>query len=487
MTPTVFAKLVRRLAASPQECEWVEFKRNFVKPEEIGEYLSALANSAALNGKECGYIIWGVEDGTRQQVGTTFHPRQKKVGNEDLEPWLSRELHPRVDFRIHESSIDGREFVVFEVPAASHTPVRFKDFEYIRVGSYTKKLRDHPEKERALWATFSRSDFEKGIAAADVSSDEVLGLIDYPNCFRLLKQPLPDNRSAILARLTAERVVAVHEDGEDRFDITNVGAVLFARNLSAFARASRKALRVIIYRGDNRVETIKEQPGGKGYAVGFEGAMRFINDHLPQNELIGEALRREVRQFPELAVRELVANALIHQDFTVSGAGPMVEIFAHRLEITNPGKPLIDPFRFIDEPPRSRNEDLAALMRRMAICEERGSGIDKVISQVELFQLPPPDFRATEASTLAVLFGPRLFAEMDRDERVRACYQHACLMSVSGKRLTNATLRKRLGIADESYSIASRVIRDTLDIGWIKPHRRGSESKKDASYVPIWA
>ena len=76
------------------------------------------------------------------------------------------------------------------------------------------------------------------------------------------------------------------------------------------------------YRGENRVDTLKEQPGGKGYAVGFEGAIRYINDQLPQNEQIGEAFRKTVRMYPELAVRELVANALVHQDFTITGAGP---------------------------------------------------------------------------------------------------------------------------------------------------------------------
>ena len=124
--------------------------------------------------------------------------------------------------------------------------------------------------------------------------------------------------------------------------------------------------------------------------------------------------------YPELAVRELVANALIHQDFTITGAGPTVEIFADRMEITNPGRPLIDPLRFIDEPPRSRNEALASVMRRANICEERGSGIDKVISLVEAFQLPAPDFRVTDRSTIAVLLGPRDFSEMDRGDRIRA-------------------------------------------------------------------
>ena len=215
--------------------------------------------------------------------------------------------------------------------------------------------------------------------------------------------------------------------------------------------------------------------------------MRYINDQLPQNEEIGEALRKEVRMYPQIAIRELVANALIHQDFHITGAGPTVEIFSDRMEIINPGVPLIDILRFIDEPPRSRNERLAALMRRMSICEERGSGIDKVILHIEMFQLPAPNFRASNDSTIAILYGPRKFSQMNREERIRACYQHACLQHVSGLQMTNASLRKRLGIKDTNYPAASRIIRDTINDELIKSKIAGLSSKKDAKYLPFWA
>jgi ATP-dependent DNA helicase RecG len=471
--------IVRQLVTLPRETEWVEFKHNKADPADIGEYVSALSNSAALHGKPCAYALWGVEDRTRRIVGTTFRPRQTKVGNEELENWLLTQLSPRVDVRLHEGEVDGAPVVLFAIQPALNRPVRFKGIEYIRIGSYKKKLHDHPEKERELWKVFERAPFETGVAKENVSSDDVLALLDYPNYFRLMKQPLPDNRAAILERLAAEKIISLSTGGG--YDVTNIGTILFARNLSDFDHLARKALRVIIYRGDNRVETIKEQTGGKGYAIGFEGAIAYINDQLPQNEQIGQALRTEVRMYPEIAVRELVANALIHQDFGVTGAGPMVEVFTDRMEISNPGMPLIDTLRFIDEPPRSRNEALAALMRRMNICEERGSGIDKVIFNVEVFQLPAPDFRVAGDSTIAVLYGPRKFAQMDREERVRACYQHACLLYVSGKRMSNASLRKRLGIKDSNYPMASRIIREAIDAELIKPHGEG------ATYVPFWA
>ncbi len=313
----------------------------------------------------------------------------------------------------------------------------------------------------------------------------VLDLIDYPSLFQLLKQRLPDNRSSILDRLCQEKIVV--RKAPNLFDITNLGAVLFAKSLREFDRLGRKALRMISYNGTNRTETLREQAADNGYAAGFETAMRYINDQLPQNEQIGQALRREVRMYPEIAVRELVANALIHQDLSETGTGPMVEIFSDRIEITNPGTPLIDPLRFMDEPPQSRNEHIAGFMRRMNICEERGSGVDKVVLNIELFQLPAPRFTVTPHHTRVVLFAYKTWAEMDQDDRVRACYQHACLCFVSNERMTNSSIRKRFSMKDENYSMASRIISETVEAKLIKPFDPNNLSRKHAKYVPFWA
>ena len=478
------ALLLSRLLAQPHETECVEWKENDSHPDGIGEYLSALANSAALHGKEAGYIIWGVQDATREIVGTNFEPRSAKIGNQELENWLTTLLTPSTSFCIYEFTYNNKPIVLIEVSPASSIPVRFKGTEFIRVGTYKKKLKDHPDKERDLWALFARASFEGGISQSHVSAADVLSLLDYSSYFDVTKQSHPEDRVRILARLASEKLVNAHED--DTYDITNLGAILFARDLNTFDRLSRKALRVIVYRGHNRAETIREQVGVRGYAAGYEGAISFINSQLPQNEQIGPALREEVRMYPEIAIRELVANAIIHQDFNMTGTGPIVEIFVDRIEITNPGKPLVDTMRILDLPPQSRNETLAAFMRRINICEERGSGIDKVIIQVELFQLPPPDFTVEGDHMKAVLFSYKKLAEMDKLERIRACYQHACLCWVSRQTTTNATLRKRFAIPDTAYPTASRIIAETLDAELIKPYDPENKSKKHSRYVPFW-
>jgi ATP-dependent DNA helicase RecG len=491
MTPTQLSALLIELLALPHETEWVEFKENVTDPDMIGQRISGLANAAALSGRSVGYQVWGVEDGTHKVTGTSFKPQKAKKGGEALVNYLMRMLTPQVDFHFHEWQHDGHAMVLLEVPAASHQPVRFSGHEYVRISSHTKPLKEHPEKERLLWATFNKTPFEKGIAKADLPGDEVLALLDFAGCFDLLKIPLPTDQKGILARLADEKLI-VAKPGR-RFDITNLGAILFAKTLPAFERLSRKALRVIKYKDTGRTDTEREwrdPPSLKGYAVAFEAAVAFINSQLPQNEPIGKAFSTEVRMYPEKAIRELVANALVHQDFSVTGAGPMVEIFTDRMEVTNPGEPLVDTQRFIDTPPRSRNEDLAALMRRMKICEEGGTGIDKVVASVEAFQLPAPDFTAITTtqpgSTKATLYAHQKLTEMDSKDRIRACYQHACLLFVMNKRMTNPSLRERFGIKAESAAQASRLIREAVNSGLVKLYD-AEVRDRDRSYVPFWA
>ncbi len=480
-----FQNLVKHLASLRQETEWLEFKHNNENPNEIGEYISALSNSAALVGRYNAYILWGIEDATGRIIGTSFRPNETKVKGQELESWLTCLLDPQIDLRIHEGEVDGNHMVLFEFAPATHRPIRFNGEEFIRVGTYKKKLKNCPEKERDLGRILDQIAFEKGIAKKNVPADQIPSLLDCPAYFDLLKLPYPENRSAILERFVSEKLISQSDGGS--YDISNLGAILFAKNLESFDRLARKTLRIIFYRGDSRMETIKEYEVKKGYALGFEEAAAYINDQLPQNEHIVEAFREEVRMYPKIAVRELLANALIHQDFNVIGAGPMVEIFANRVEISNPGLPLIDTLRFIDETPKSRNEILARLMRRLSLCEERGSGVDKVIFHIELFQLPAPDFRKTAQSTIAVLYGPRQLKEMDSKERTRAAYQHACLQLVSGKKMTNESLRKRLGIKTSSYSLASRIIRDAMQEKLVKPQGDKVGAGKSAFYLPFWA
>jgi len=474
--------LLSELRAMPNETEWLEFKLN--NALEIGEYISALSNSACIQNKKTAYIVFGIDDKTHRIVGTNFTSNQKAKGNEDLIPWISRMLEPRIHFQFYEFDVEDKRVVIVEIQATNNTPVKFSGIAYIRIGSYKKKLDKYPEKQRLIWTKEPAEIFEIGIAVKNIEADEVLRLIDYNSYFELTNQPLPTNKDSIFDKLLQEKII---KRTKEKYDITNLGAILFAKQLSQFESLDRKSVRVIIYQGKNKLKTKKEQVGQKGYAAGFKGLISYINDQLPMNEEIGKAFRKEVKMFPELAIRELVANALIHQDFSEKGTGPMIEIFDDRVEVTNPGKPLISTMRFVDHNPQSRNEKLAHFMRRLNICEERGSGIDKVIFECEYYQLPAPKFIEGENYTRINLYAYKKLGQMDKEDKFRACYLHSCIKYVQGEAMTNQSLRQRFGIAEQNYSIASRIISESIKSGLVKDYDSESNSKKHAKYLPFWA
>jgi len=477
--------LLRELVKLSQETEWAEFKHNNANPQMIGEYISALANAAALMGKQSAYMVWGVDDDRHEVIGTDFCPSQVRHKQQELESWLLQKLVPKIHFRFFEFVVaDETPVVILEIQAASHTPVQFDGIEYIRVGSYKKKLRAFQEKERALWRVFDAVPFEQQWAVENIDAGDVLKQLDYPAYFDSLDVPLPENRDGILSALESDKMIQRSDAG--RWHISNLGAVLFAKNLQQFAALARKSVRLILYKGDNRFETIREIEGNKGYAIGFEGLVENLKTLLPSYEEIGSAFRKEVTMYPELAVRELLANAIIHQDFSLHGTGVMVEIFVTRLEITNPGVPLMDTQRFLDTPPQSRNEALASFMRRIHICEERGTGVDKVVLQTELHQLPAPLFEKTERHTRATLFTHKALKDMDAEEKVRACYLHCCLKYVNREPMNNASVRERFAIEEQNKSQASHIIKATIQSGFIRAYDP-TVGVRSLHYVPCWS
>ena len=471
-------QLINELRALPKESEWVEFKGNNWNPEKLGANISALSNAALLEGKRYGYIVYGIEDKTHDIIGTNFNPDVTKIKGQEIDNYIATQLQPRTTFKIFKQIIDNKTIVIFQINTPVGHPLRYKGIAYIRVGSYTKELKDHSDKESRLWKKLNKEVFEKTLATSYMNASEALNMLDFQQIFRMLKIPLPESREAILEKLVEEKLLSLRLT---KYAVTNLGAILFANDLKEFPEISRKVPRVIIYKGKNKLETIKEQEGVKGYALGFEGLINFINNELPSNEEIGRVFRKEVKMFPELAVRELVANALIHQDLGITGSGVMIEIYADRMEITNPGKPIIDTNRFIDHSPESRNEALARFLRRLNICEERGSGIDKVVYQAETYQLPAPEFINGDNYTRVKLFATKSLRQMTKTDKVRATYQHCVLKYLSTEYMSNASLRLRFGIEDKNYPQASRIIKQAIDDGLITEH----ENSK--TYIPYWA
>ncbi|MCM1042085.1 MAG: putative DNA binding domain-containing protein [Bacteroides sp.] len=475
------AQLLNRLISFPQETEWLEFKHNFHSEEEIGKRLSALSNSAALLNKPFGYLVFGIEDGTHSIVGTTFKAKCHKKGNEELEMWLLNRLNPRIDIECFEFDVEGKHISMYRIPAATERPVTFLNIAYIRVGSLTKPLVGYSEKEAKLWRKNHYKALDKAIVKDCGNSSDIIRLLSAETYFDRLKIPMPQTTEGIIERFISEKFIVPSLAG---YGITELGAMLLAKDLRNFDSLYRKAVRVIVYKGKDKVETVREKCFEQGYAVCLPMMIDWVNSQLPANEEIGKVLREDVRMYPEIAIREISANMIIHQDFSVLGF-PMIEIYSDRVEISSPGRPLISTDRFIDEY-QSRNEVFADIMRRMGFCEEKGSGMDKALTSIEKYQLPAIKYRVSDIRTAIILSAYKTWAETTKEERVQACYQHACLKYTASEMLTNKSLRERLGVDEKNYPLVSIVIREALAQGLIKVGTPEGTNRRDIAYIPIW-
>ncbi|MBS4860696.1 ATP-binding protein [Anaerotruncus colihominis] len=450
----------------------IVFLDETIDSDKIGRYISALANQAVLYSCPYAYALWGFDPKTRITVGTTY-----SIDQDSFIPFLST----NAVFSFQTIDYEDKRIAVLEVQQATETTIQYKGNEYILDENRPEKLGKFQDREKQIWRHLDTPiTFEEKPAMENVSLENLLKLLDCNKLFELLNLSYPKSTMGVINALLNLRFVKEQNTG--KYTITNLGALLLAKRLSYFNTVQFKAVRVIKYDGLDVTQPAHEQVGGKGYLIGFEGLIDYIMKSLPKHEVIEGALRKTVSDYPLLSIRELVANALIHQDLTINGC-PIISIFSNRIEITNPGIPLVPIDRFIDTPPCSRNELLASVMRKTGICEERGSGYDKVVSFVEQYNLPAPQIIVYENHTKVVLSARKSFDELTKDERIWACYYHTCLNYVQKKVTNNTSLRLRFKLDENERYKVSRVFSDS--VAYVKP--KEGTGPKNREYLPIWA
>lgn len=457
--------------ASKSETQNLEFKeaKNQYDNKKLYKYCVAMANEGG------GHLLLGIADKLpRPVVGT-------KAFDNPIE--MASKIFQAIGFRVDIEEVkhpDGRVLVFIIPPRPRGTAYHYDGAYLMRSGEELVPMSE--DQLRRIFAE-GKPAWLENVALANVGAQNVVSLLDTQAFFDLLSRPYPTTQENVVAHLEDEHLIEKTAQG---YSILNIGALLLAKRLKDFPSVSRKAARVIVYDGESKLKTKSDLTGEKGYAVGFSGLVSYVMGLLPQNEIIEEAIRRESKLLPDVVIRELLANALIHQDLEMTGASPVVEIYSNRVEISNPGEPIVPVERFIDGY-QSRNERLADLMRRFGICEEKSSGIDRVVEAAEVLQLPAPEFLVSHRRTIAVIYGPRSFRDMSGSDRIRACYQHCVLQWVLRKQMTNQSLRKRFGLSEGSGNTVSQIISATLDQELIKADPNAPESKRYARYIPAWA
>jgi predicted HTH transcriptional regulator len=477
--------IVRELTKLPSETEWIEFKCNNQNPQRIAEYISGISNAATLCDKPKGYLIWGINNETHEITGTDFEYYKAKKGNEELEAWLAKMINPYINFRFYEIPFDNLKVVLLEIPCAETEPTKFGATAYIRIGANLKPLVGYKDKEKKLWQQFETTPYELRIAATNLSEDDVVMLLDYPKYYDKLDLPIPKNRERVLGDLAKEKFIKRNDAAN--WDVTNLGALMIAKDFKNFDNLARKTVRVIWYKNDNRLEAFREKEFVGGYSVSHDDVVEYIMTIIPQEEVIVGAVRKTILRFPEIAIHELLANMVIHQALEQRGTNPMVEVFSDRIEFSNAGAPLVSIERIIDTVPVSRNENIAGFMHKCGICEERGSGFDKIIDATSKnAMLAPRIENQNNQFTKVVLFARVPFDITTKQDRIRTCYMQACFAYINFGSIGNADIRKIFTIGDDESYKSSRVIKDTVEVGLIKPIDENT-APRYMKYIPYWA
>lgn len=454
----------------PKETRTLEFKeaKNQQSERKLFEYCVAIANDGG------GSLVLGItDDFPRKVVGTNAYP--------DIHG-IETKVFSCLNFRVNVSEVDhpdGR-VVTFSIPPRPQgVPYHINGKYMMRAGSSLVCM-----SQDALKAIFDEGslDWLEKASVSKKSEQFIIDCLDTQTFFELLDQPYPATRGDVIKKLIKEGLVEKDLEG---YTIKRMGALLLARRLEDFPDISRKAPRVIVYTGQDKFNTRLDHVSSKGYAVGFQSLVNLVMEQIPQNEQIADALRREQKLLPMEIFRELIANALIHQDFDVNGTTVTIEIYSNRVEISNPGIPLTAVDRFIDEN-KTRNERLANLMRRMHICEEKGSGIDRVVRALEVFQLPPYDIHLVSDRTYISIYDYRIFEDMTKEDRMHACYQHCVLKYVMRDRMTNQSLRDRFKLPINKSTVITQIIALAQTTKLIKLDEKAGGSRKYAKYLPYW-
>ena len=463
----------------PSELNSLDWKSGLSpKSERLAQHMSAFANNEG-----GGFFAYGInDDATRCAMDKkTTDDIVTKLGN-----IAKHNLFRPIKIEHTVRNFEGHPVLFVHVPEQPDKPVYLRGGDiydsYYRSAGSTHKM---PRQMVANMIAQSQGvSFEMMAAKSDIKADEITKFLNLREFFKLIGKPMPDNADRIAEQCAGYNLC---EKNGDSWNITNLGALLFAYDFRDFRHLEFKYILVRQYEGTNNRNLISERFFYEGYAISLDKIVEHTMSLLPKREIIQKALRVNIPTYPEVAIRELTANMQIHQDFNVSGMSNTIEIFTNRLTITNAGSPLIDTDRFIDMPPKSRNEKLAQAMFLFNLCERRGSGMDRAVEGVEKLCLPGIKVEKGEDFTRVSMYPQKDYKQMTKAEKILACYQHACLLNEDDIALTNQSLRERMGIGKNNAAVASRIIRDAIDANLIKAADTENESKKQSAYIPYYA
>jgi ATP-dependent DNA helicase RecG len=404
MNHAALLSTLESLLQLPHEKATVEFKSNLDDPTQIGQYLSALANSAALRGHDRAWLVWGVEDATHVVKGTTFNPFAHKVkagSNQSLVMWLQVMTQPRADFDFHEvQHADGR-VVMLEIHPARGAPVAFQHVRYIRIDSHRVELAKYPDKEARLWVRLGLKEDWTGELVPDATLDDLDDAAVTAARLRFTEflvrgEPDASRHEEIRAQVTGWSIATLlnkaHVTKQGR--ITRSALLLLGKDEAAHFLAPADAKISWVLR-DAHNGTVTSQPFGIPFLLATERVYSRIRnvtvDHMPD----GTLFPTPVQQYDAWVLREALHNCVAHQDYLLGGKINLVE-HPDRLVLTNLGQFIPESVAWMLEhqspPEHYRNQWLIEGMIRLRMIEQAGSGIRRMFATQRQRLFPLPDY-----------------------------------------------------------------------------------------------
>jgi len=408
VNPQELITLVDRLRALPTETEWLEFKRNHADPQEIGDYLSALANEACLHSQPVGHLVFGIDDATHEVVGTSFDPYASKAkGNQDLLPWLGALLQPNPGVNVHVVAHPGGRVVMLAVGPARDRPVLFSGKAYCRSGSSKTELARHPEKERALWTRGNdwSADICTRAGLADLDSDAIAKAREQ----FLVKHPAQAGELAGWDDLTFLNKARLLRQGE----VTHAALLLLGRSEAATLLAPAVAkVSWILKDADNR--ELDYEHIGPPFLLAGDRLMKRLRNLTVRALPSGTLFPQEITQYDPWVLREALHNSIAHQDYRRHARIIVVE-FPDRVLFTNAGSFLPGSVRTVIEQDAPqllyRNPFLADAMVELNLIDTQGGGIKRMFETQRRRSFPLPDYDLETAGEVSVSISGRILDE----------------------------------------------------------------------------
>ena len=400
--------LLDRLRAEPRETEWLEFKTNQHEPQLIGEYLSALSNSAGLLGKPRAYLVYGIADGTHAVAGTAFDPAAEKgIGNQLLPIFLSQGLQPNVGYEFYPFTYHGKRIVLFEINPAFGRPVKFKGVAYIRDGTSKTQLSNHPEKERQIWSR--HVDWSAQICEQATLED--LDEVAIAKARKEFKTKYP--RQAEEVDRWDDKTFLNKAKATIQGQITNAALLLLGKPESSTLLNPAVAKISWLLKNERNADLDYEHFGPPFLLAGERILARIRN--LTVREMPGGTLFPiEMTQYDGWVIREALHNCIAHQDYGLRGRIQVVET-PDALLLTNvgsflPGK--VETVIHQDAPLEIyRNPFFADAMLNLNLIDTQGGGIKKMFQKQRSRFFPMPDYDLSQSERVAVKIGGRILDE----------------------------------------------------------------------------